>query len=150
VIVGPDELARLAGSVTMVDGGFDPLHDGHVRYFAAAAALGLPVLCNASPDSWVDMKHAPLLPQDRRAVVLDALRDIAYVHVSSVSTVEVLEALRPRHYAKGEDWRGRLPEPERDVCLRLGIEVVYLDTITSSSTTLLERFLQRSEARCGS
>ncbi len=144
VIVASDALADLAGKVAMVDGGFDPIHDGHVRYFAAAAALGVPVLCNLSPDSWVATKHPPLLTQDQRAAVLDAFRDIAYVHISAGTTVDVLERLRPRYYAKGEDWRGRLPEAEQELCARVGIEVVYLDTVTNSSTALLSEFLARN------
>ncbi len=144
MIVAADELAGLAGTVSMVDGGFDPIHDGHVRYFAAAAGLGQPLLCNLSPDSWVAAKHPPLLTQDQRAVVLDAFRDIAYVHVSSGTTVDVLDRLRPRYYVKGADWRGRLPDAEQELCDRVGIEVVYLDTVTNSSTALLNEFLARN------
>jgi FAD synthase len=38
MIVGRDDLADLRGTVTMVDGGFDPLHPGHIAYFERAAA----------------------------------------------------------------------------------------------------------------
>src|SRR4029078_8932155 len=66
VIVPTYDLAGYAGKVTMVDGGVDPLHHGHVAYFQAAAGLGLPVLCNVAPDDWVRRKHPPLLPQAER------------------------------------------------------------------------------------
>jgi len=147
VIVATRDLGSLAGAVTMVDGGFDPLHAGHIRYFRAAAALGLPVLCNVSGDEWVARKHVPLLPQDERVAVVDAIRCVDYVHPSSSSTADVLRALRPRHYAKGSDWEGRLPDEELAVCNEHGIDVVFLDTVTDSSTSILERYEQRRAQR---
>jgi bifunctional ADP-heptose synthase (sugar kinase/adenylyltransferase) len=141
VIVGTDRLASLAGVVTLVDGGFDPLHPGHIAYFRAAAGLGLPVLCNISSDGWVARKHPPLLGQADRAAVIDAIRWIDYVHLSSTSTAGVLQALRPRYYAKGADWRGRLPEEEVRVCAVAGTEVVFLDTMLDSSSAIVRRLL---------
>ncbi len=146
MIVAASELASIEG-VTMVDGGFDPLHSGHVGYFRAAAGLGAPVLCNVSSDAWVERKHPPLLPQHERAAVIDAIRWIDYVHVSETSTVAVLRELRPQRYAKGADWRDRLPAEETALCAELGIEVVFLDTVTDSSTAILARYEQARSAR---
>ncbi len=143
MIVSTPDLAGLAGRVTMVDGGFDPLHHGHVAYFEAAAALGRPVLCNVSSDAYVARKHPPFLDQAERGAILDAIRFLDYVHLSQVETVEVLRLLRPHAYAKGADWRGALPEAERAACAELGIEVVYLDTVLDSSTAILERYAGR-------
>lgn len=143
MIVATDDLARHRGEVTMVDGGFDPIHPGHIAYFEAAAALGPPVLCNVSADDWVAAKHPPLLSQAERARVLDAIRFVSYTHLASMPTVEVLEILEPRYYAKGADWRGRLPAEELRVCAERGIEVVYLDTVVDSSTAILERYARR-------
>ena len=140
MIIATADFASLAGNVTMVDGGFDPLHPGHIAYFRAAAELGPPVLCNVASDEWVARKHRPLLVQQERGAVLDAIRWVEYVHLSATSTAEVLSELRPRYYAKGGDWCGRLPEEEVAVCAELGIEVVLLDTVTESSTAILERF----------
>jgi cytidyltransferase-like protein len=140
VIVATGELAGLRGQVAMVDGGFDPLHAGHIAYFRAAAELGAPVLCNLSPDEWVEAKHPPLLPQADRAEVIDAIRWIDYTHVSAVPTVEVLRLASPRYYVKGADWRNRLPEPEKSVCDELGIDVIFLDTVLDSSSEILRRY----------
>ena len=140
MIVTTDELPRYSGEVAMIDGGFDPLHAGHVEYMRAAAALGAPVLCNVSSDAWVARKHAPLLPQLDRLKVIDAIRYVDYTHASSVSTVAVLRALRPRFYVKGADWGGRLPDDEVAACEELAIEPVFLDTVLDSSTRILERF----------
>lgn len=146
MIVATDGLAALAGTVAMVDGGFDPIHPGHVAYFRAASELGTPVLCNVSSDDWVARKHPPLLSQAQRAEIIDAIRFVDYVHLSSTDTAQVLALLRPRSYVKGADWRGRLPEEELAVCREHGIEVVFLDTVRDSSTAILERF-ERGEAR---
>ncbi len=140
MIVETAELARHRGAVTMVDGGFDPLHPGHVAYFGAAAALGPPVLCNVSSDEWVGRKHRPLLSQRERAQVIDAIRFVDLVHLSTGSTADVLATLEPRYYAKGADWEGRLPPEELEVCAEHGIEVVYLDTVIDSSTAILARY----------
>jgi cytidyltransferase-like protein len=131
-------LAQYRGQVTMVDGGFDPLHAGHVAYFEKAAALGFPVLCNVASDAYVATKHPPLLPEAQRIRVLEALRPIALVHLNSRTTAEVLMELQPRYYVKGKDWEGRLPAAELEACHHCGTQIVYLDTVTDSSTRLLQ------------
>lgn len=143
MIVETDSLGTLAGTVTMVDGGFDPIHPGHIAYLRAAAELGLPVLCNVSSDDWVGRKHAPLLAQAQRCAVIDAIRYVEYTHPSSVPTVDVLSIARPRYYAKGSDWHDRLPADELEVCARNDIEVVFLETVLDSSTAILTRYLDR-------
>jgi D-beta-D-heptose 7-phosphate kinase/D-beta-D-heptose 1-phosphate adenosyltransferase len=140
VILTTSQLAPFRGAVAMVDGGFDPLHPGHVAYFREAARLGAPVLCNVAPDAWVARKHRPLLTQAERAVLIDAIRHVDLVHPASGATEDVLRALRPRFYVKGADWRDRLPAEQVEICAAQGTEIVFLDTVTASSTALLERF----------
>ena len=149
MIVPTRELHRYRGQVTMIDGGFDPIHAGHIEYMREAAELGAPVLCNVSSDDWVARKHAPLLSQQERVKVIDAIRFVDFTHPSSVSTAEVLRELRPRNYAKGADWRGRLPEEEAVICEELDVTLVFLDTVRNSSTKLLEEYLsvRRGPAR---
>src|SRR5687768_17110797 len=96
----------------MVDGCFDPLHRGHVEYFAAAAALGRPLPSTTAPDSYLRTNHPPLLPQGDRAAIIDAIRHISYTHPSEVSTTEVLRELRPAAYVKGADWAGSIPQEQ--------------------------------------
>jgi cytidyltransferase-like protein len=143
VIVATDELGALAGTVTMVSGGFDPLHPGHLAYFRAAADLGAPLLVNVSHDEWVGRKHVPFLTQAERIQLIDALRVVDYVHAEQGMTAEVLELLRPRYFAKGADWEGRLPDDELAVCAEHGVEVVFLETVVDSSTDVLRRFEER-------
>lgn len=143
MIIETSQLPRFRGAVAMVDGGFDPLHAGHVEYFRQARASGLPLLCNMRGDVYLrDVKgRPPLLPEQQRAEVLDALAAIDHVHVCRTSTREVLETLRPAAYVKGADWRDRLPAEEVQVCERLGIRVLFMDSVTGSSSDLVARFL---------
>ena len=147
MIVSTADLHGYRAGVTLVDGGFDPLHHGHVAYFEAAAALGLPVLCNVSSDEYVARKHPPFLDQRERGAIIDAIRWVAYTHLSGIPTEDVLRLLEPRYYVKGSDWRGRLPEEELVTCAERGIEVVYLDTVLDSSSAILERYGDRAQAR---
>ena len=147
MIVTTEELEGLRGQVAMVSGGFDPLHDGHVAYFIEAATLGVPLLCNVTGDRYVSTKHPPLLLQDERARVIDALRPISYTHVSDLETHEVLELLRPRYFVKGVDWEGRLPAEEVELCERAGVEIVFRGTVLASSSQILTRWTENLEDR---
>ena len=140
MIIETEDLGRHRRRVTMVDGGFDPLHPGHIAYFEAAAALGLPVLCNVSSDDYVARKHPPFLTQEERAAIIDAIRFVELTHLSQLETADVLRLLQPRSYAKGADWLGLLPEEEVAICTELGIDVVFLETVSHSSTAVLDRY----------
>lgn len=146
MIVSFDDLKTYRGRVAMVDGAFDPLHRGHIEYFrAAAAAVDVPLLCNVASDRYVRTKHPPLLPEDQRAAIVDAIRYIAYTHINDFDTETILRELRPTHYVKGKDWDGRLPPDQVRICAEHGIEVVYLDTVQDSSTRILEQFLSERQ-----
>jgi bifunctional ADP-heptose synthase (sugar kinase/adenylyltransferase) len=141
MIVSWQDLPDLAGKVVMVDGSFDPLHDGHIAYFAAAVEFGYPVFCNVTSDAWTVTKHPVLLAQQSRATVIDAIRHVSYVHCAESTTRDVLERVRPVIYVKGNDWlaRGGVPEEEAGTCRRLGIEIAYVDTVLNSSTRLINQ-----------
>lgn len=141
MIIEFGDLKRYRQAVAMVDGAFDPLHAGHLEYFRAAAGLGLPVLCNVAPDDYVRRKHAPLLPAEQRAAILDAIRHLTYTHVNRFDTETVLRELQPRFYVKGKDWEGRLPPEQVEICRALDIGIVYLDTVRDSSREILRRFV---------
>jgi len=141
VILSFDELKQYRGRVAMVDGAFDPLHHGHIEYFRAAAALGAPLLCNVASDRYVRTKHQPLLSEDQRAAVVDAIRYIDFTHVNQFDTETILRELRPSHYVKGKDWEGRLPAEQVAICGEHGIAIVCLDTHVDSSTKILQRFV---------
>ena len=149
MLLTTDQLPQYRQRVALVDGSFDPIHDGHIGYFKAASELGVPLLCNVAPDSWTLTKHPIFLEQQQRGIVLDAIRYITYVHLSGLATVEVLRLLQPKFYIKGNDWvdRGGVPQNEADVCVELGIEVVYLSTVINSSSKILDAFASQTEKK---
>jgi cytidyltransferase-like protein len=147
VILTFEQLHELRQQVAMVDGAFDPLHQGHIEYFRAASELGVPLLCNVASDRYVSTKHPPLLPEHQRAAILDAIRYISYTHINEFDTETVLRELRPRYYVKGKDWDGRLPAAQVAICREHGIGIVYLDTVRDSSTRLLQQFALQQQQR---
>jgi cytidyltransferase-like protein len=148
MIITRESVSQVHGRVAMVDGSFDPLHDGHIEYFRRAAEMWSPLLCNIAPDSWTEKKHPVLLQREKRAVVIDAIKFVDYVLVLDSPTVEVLELVRPRFYIKGRDWedRGGVPQAERQVCDKLEIQIVYLDTVRNSSSKLIQNVQGTSQS----
>jgi cytidyltransferase-like protein len=148
VILEFEQLRDYRGRVAMVDGAFDPLHRGHIEYFRAAAGrLDVPLLCNVASDNYVRTKHPPLLPEDQRAAVVDAIRFIAYTHVNRFDTETILRELRPKYYVKGADWIDRLPPDQVTICREHGIEIVYLDTVLDSSSRILKDYSEQLSQR---
>jgi cytidyltransferase-like protein len=149
MILTLDHLPTYARTVAMVDGAFDPMHAGHIEYFREAIAkTGMPLLCNVASDDYVrSKKRPPLLSESTRALVVDAIRYISYTHINQHDTETILEQLQPSHYVKGADWKTRgLPPRQVDICHRLGIKIVYLDTMRDSSSRLLDRFVEEWNA----
>jgi cytidyltransferase-like protein len=139
MIIKTEELSKFKKKLTMVDGAFDPLHAGHIAYVAEARKFGMPILLNIASDEYTVRKHPILLPAEKRALVLEALKDVDYVHICNSSTAEVLSLLQPKYYVKGQDWSGRLPVEEVKVCDTFDIEIAFLDTILDSSTSLIKQ-----------
>jgi len=148
VILTFEQLKDYRQSVAMVDGAFDPLHRGHIEYFRAAAEqLDVPLLCNVASDRYVESKHPPLLPEQQRAAIVDAIRFISYTHINQFDTEKILRELQPKYYVKGKDWEGRLPQEQVKICREQAIEVVYLDTMFDSSTRILNDMIKQLSQR---
>jgi cytidyltransferase-like protein len=129
----------------LADGCFDPLHDGHVAYLAAARALGTRLVVNLATDEEIWEKRprlGPFLPLAIRRELVLALRAVDEVTV--LDTAEALRQVRPAIYVKGADWAGRLPRVERELCQALNIEIRLVDTMRNSSTALLASFLEQA------
>ena len=61
--------------VTIVTGGFDPLHSGHIAYFKAAKELGNPLCVGVNSDEWLTRKKGkPFMTIDERMSIIKELK----------------------------------------------------------------------------
>jgi rfaE bifunctional protein nucleotidyltransferase chain/domain len=144
--VAAREEARARGALcALANGGFDLLHVGHVRYLQAAKELtrgGLLVVGVNSDASVRASKgpHRPVMPENERAEIVDALRWVDRVVIFGEPTVEaLLRALRPDLHVKGTDYTAETV-PERAVADSLGVRTAIAgDPKDHSTTALLSR-----------
>jgi rfaE bifunctional protein nucleotidyltransferase chain/domain len=101
--------------IVLTNGCFDILHAGHVRYLAAARALGDALVVGLNSDEGVRRLKGEGRPLNRlldRAEVLAALSSVDHVVPFEDETAsELVRFLRPDVYAKGGDYTAQtLPE----------------------------------------
>ncbi len=109
--------------VVLANGAFDMLHVGHLRYLAAAKALGDRLVTAVNSDvsvrSYKDSRR-PILPEAERMEILSHLEVVDRIVLFDETTVApLLTALGPNIHAKGTDYT---PEtvPERAVVAAYG------------------------------
>lgn len=61
-------------TITLVTGGFDPLHSGHIAYFREAKRLGDHLVVGINSDAWLERKKGrAFMPWLERAAIVGAL-----------------------------------------------------------------------------
>ena len=137
------EAARKRGQlVAVVNGAFDLLHVGHVRYLRGAkeAAPGGLLIAGVNSDASVRASKGPgrpLLPERERAELVDAVKGVDLVVIFDEQTAEaLLSALKPDLHVKGTDYT---PEsvPERALVASWGGRTVIAGDPKDHSTTAL-------------
>jgi rfaE bifunctional protein nucleotidyltransferase chain/domain len=133
--------------VVFTNGCFDLLHPGHVRYLAAARALGDVMVVGMNSDKSVRRlkgEGRPILDEQERAEVLSALESVDYVTVFDEETPrELIAALLPDILVKGGDW------PVEQIVGRAEVEgaggqVISLPYLEGCSTTdIIQRVLRQ-------
>jgi D-glycero-beta-D-manno-heptose 1-phosphate adenylyltransferase len=140
--------ARATGkTVVLANGAFDLLHVGHVRYLAAAGALGDLLVVAVNTDASVRGSKGPLRPvmaEGERVEILSHLECVDAIVVFDEPTVaEVLRAVRPHVHAKGTDYTSETV-PERAVVQEWGGRTVICgDPKDHSTTDLVAEILHR-------
>ncbi|EGK56721.1 bifunctional heptose 7-phosphate kinase/heptose 1-phosphate adenyltransferase [Centipeda periodontii DSM 2778] len=129
--------------VVFTNGCFDILHAGHVRYLAAARALGDVLILGLNSDASVRRLKGEMRPvntAEDRAEVVGALKSVDYVVIFGEDTAENLIAkVRPAVYAKGGDYT-RETLPEARIVESYGGEVAFIPLVAGKSTTgIIER-----------
>jgi D-glycero-beta-D-manno-heptose 1-phosphate adenylyltransferase len=100
---------RQAGRrVVFTNGVFDLLHPGHVRYLAAARALGDALVVGVNSDRSVRANKGetrPLMPEQERAEILAALACVDAVAIFDAETpADIIRQIQPDILVKGADW----------------------------------------------
>ncbi len=130
---------RESGSqIILANGCFDLLHVGHIRYLAAAKELGGVLVVAINSDRTARALKGdgrPYTPEDERAEVVAALRDVDVVTIFDEPTVvKLIRELRPDVHAKGTDYTVE-SVPEREVVRECGGRVVIVGDPKDHSST---------------
>jgi rfaE bifunctional protein nucleotidyltransferase chain/domain len=141
-----ERLRATGARLVFTNGVFDLLHVGHVRYLAAARALGDALVVAINSDRSVrELKgpDRPVFAEAERAEILAALRNVDYVVIfDDISPRSLIKKLLPDVLVKGGDYQ--LDEIHgREEVEAAGGRVVSLPFVPGASTTsLLERMKQ--------
>ena len=138
-------------TVVFTNGVFDLLHLGHVRYLAAARALGDALIVGLNGDASVHRNKGPdrpITPQDERAEILLALASVDAVVVFDQDTpAEIIAALQPDVLVKGADWAADRIVGRDTVEARNGRVVRIPLEAGHSTTSIVERVRAVNKAR---
>lgn len=151
-IVTVDQLAEISREMrtenkrlVFTNGCFDLLHVGHVRYLAAARALGDALVVAVNGDASVRALKGPDRPlnnENDRAAVVAALEAVDHVVVfAEVRATELLRRVCPSIYVKGGDYTCEsLNAEEREALQECGSDIRIVPFHAGYSTSqLLER-----------
>ncbi|MBR2215706.1 MAG: D-glycero-beta-D-manno-heptose 1-phosphate adenylyltransferase [Selenomonadaceae bacterium] len=153
MLIAPEDIENLCAilrraerKIVFTNGCFDILHAGHVRYLAAARALGDLLVVGLNGDASVRRLKGvtrPINGQQDRAEVLSALSCVDYVVIFGEDTAEeLIGKVRPHIYAKGGDYNlDTLPEAK--IVQSYGGEVKFIDLVAGRSTTNVIRRIQQ-------
>lgn len=134
--------------VVLVNGAFDVLHVGHLRYLAAARELGDRLVAAVNSDLSVRLskgKKRPIIPEIERVEILSHLWMIDRICLFDSETVSpILQRLKPRIHAKGTDYTVETV-PERQVVAAYGGRTAICGDPKDHATTdligiIVERF----------
>ena len=131
-------------SVVLVNGAFDVLHVGHLRYLAGAAKLGDRLVVAVNSDHSVQTSKGPLrpiIPENERVEILSHLEMVDRLCLFDEPTVgEVLLELRPQIHAKGTDYTVD-SVPEREIVRSYGGKTAICGDPKDHATTDLIRII---------
>jgi rfaE bifunctional protein nucleotidyltransferase chain/domain len=146
-----NEMRERGHKLVFTNGCFDLLHVGHVRYLAAARALGDALLVAINGDKSIRVlkgEGRPLNCEADRAEVVAALASVDHVVIfPEVRATALLEKVRPAIYVKGGDYTAQsLHADERNALERMKTEIRIVPFEAGHSTSrLLEKMKGAAE-----
>lgn len=143
-----DAIKAAGKTLVFTNGCFDILHAGHVRYLAAAKALGDFLMVGLNSDTSVrNLKGAsrPINNQEDRAEVLAALAVVDYVVVFDELTAEkIIAEVKPDIYVKGGDYQVK-DLPEANIVEALGGRIVLVPEVPGRSSSNIIRKISKDK-----
>lgn len=134
------QLRQAGQKLVFTNGCYDLLHPGHLRTLAAARALGDALLVAINSDASVRAAKGPtrpIVPEQERAEVLDALEFVDFVTLFGDPTpLALITTLLPDVLVKGADWGPGAVVGEPEV-LAAGGRVERIPLAPGFSTTAL-------------
>ncbi len=141
--------------ISVVSGGFDPLHSGHINLLESASAHGEKLVVLLNSDEWLTRKKGrPFMPFDERALILERMHMVDYVFgvddsddtvTNGLETIkEAFDKQGATEYVfcnGGDRGKDNIPEMEVD-----GYEFKFGiggDNKANSSSWILNEFLKR-------
>ena len=124
-------------SIVAISGGFDSLHPGHISYIEEAIKLGSTLILILTRDDQLIEKDRRLgfpknrkpIPYEVRKAVLDwGLKGRGTVVENideDITSCKSLELYKPDIFAKGGDTWDAESLPEKKICDKMGIKIVF-------------------------
>jgi rfaE bifunctional protein nucleotidyltransferase chain/domain len=124
--------------IVTTSGAFDLLHWGHVQSLIGARLLGDVLIVFLNCDERVRQakgKERPIIPQEYRAKMLEALECVDYIYIFYDKTPrKLLFLIKPSIFAKGGEYTG-VKIAETDVMKRIGGECAIVEECKGIHTT---------------
>lgn len=123
---------------------FDPLHVGHLYHLQAARKLGDMLIVSLTCDESVTRekgKERPVFNQVHREAMLRSLKCVDGVLVVH-DALDALQKVKPAIFVKGSDYKRKVADDNYAFCKEHGIEIVFTDELTFSSTKLLKHYAE--------
>tara|TARA_R100000742_G_C4277986_1_gene100352 strand:+ start:1821 stop:2414 length:594 start_codon:yes stop_codon:yes gene_type:complete len=139
-------------TLSIVSGGFDPVHIGHLELFEKAKSISDDVLAIINTDDFlIKKKGKPFMLFNERIKIIQALKPIGFTFKSIDTDQTVCASIKAVHksysdeydkiiFCNGGDRTNGENTPEHKTCEEIGIETVYGlgDKIQSSSWLINE------------
>ena len=138
--------------LSIVSGGFDPVHVGHIELFERAKDMADDLCVIVNDDSFLERKKGrPFMPLNERVKIIESLKPVTMAVESSdeddtvCNTLTWIRALYKSKYkhmmfCNGGDRTGKGETPEHVACEQIGIKPVYgLGKKIQSSSWLLKK-----------
>lgn len=126
--------------ISMISGGFDPLHIGHIDLIKLATAHGDVVVVLNSDDWLYRKKGYVFMPYEERGRILEAIRcvvSVIPVDDTDDTVCKALMGLKPDFFINGGD-RDKANPMENKSCKRLSIIQIFGGGKIQSSSKLVE------------